>query len=255
MQDISEEWGYLLFLGMLIQASLFGLIVIVIPLIGRRDFQRSSPRKELFKTRRGRAGTLGVIFYYAGLGLGYMLIEIYLIQRLGVFLSNPTYSASIVITVMLIFSALGNLASGIFKQYRRVVVPAACICIAAGLLFYIFGLDGFLARFHAGNLPVRILAAMAIIAPTAFFMGVPYPNGLDSLQTNKPHLLPWAWGMNGGLSVAGSALARVLAVSSGFPVLLAVGMAVYLMVGCLYPVNLVRKGDTKGVLTPKVPLL
>ena len=76
-----------------------------------------------------------------------------------------------------------------------------------------------------------------IIAPVAFFMGIPYPNGLDSLQERKPHLLPWAWGMNGGLSLVGSALARLLSVASGFPVLLQLGIAVYLMVGVLFPIN------------------
>jgi SAM-dependent methyltransferase len=227
MEDISEEWGYLLLLGMLVQACLFGLIVIIIPVAGRW--------KSLSMNRRG---TAGVICYYAGLGLGYMLIEIYLIQRLGVFLSNPTYSASIVITVMLIFSALGNLASGLLKQFRVVVVAAACVLIAGGLCFYIFGLEGFLALFHASGLVERIFASVLIIAPVAFFMGVPYPNGLDSLQEHRPHLLPWAWGMNGGLSVAGSALARILAVSSGFPLLLTVGALVYIMVGALFFVNL-----------------
>jgi SAM-dependent methyltransferase len=226
IEDISEEWGYLLLLGMLVQACIFGCIVILIPLIGRR--------KDLFQNRRE---TLGVILYYAGLGLGYMLIEIYLIQRLGGFLSNPTYSASIVITVMLVFSALGNLVSGMLKQYRRSIVPAACVLIGGGLLFYILGLDGFLARFLGASLGVRIITSTLVIAPVAFFLGIPYPNGLDSLQENKPNLLPWAWGMNGGLSVAGSALARILAVSSGFPVLLGVGIVVYLMVGCLFPVN------------------
>ncbi len=227
IEDISEEWGYLLLLGMLVQACIFGLIVIVIPVIGRW--------KELFKNRKG---TVGVILYYAGLGLAYMLIEIFLIQRLSVFLSNPTYSASIVITVMLIFSALGNLASSAFKKYRTWVVLGGCVLIAAGLLFYMLGLGDFLNRFHSASLFIRVLASVVVIAPVAFFMGIPYPNGLDSLQENKPHLLPWAWGMNGGLSLAGSALARLLAVSSGFPVLLGIGMAVYIMVGCLYPVNL-----------------
>jgi hypothetical protein len=230
MEDISEEWGYLLLLGMLIQACLFGLIVIIIPVAGRW--------KSLSMNRRG---TAGVICYYAGLGLGYMLIEIFLIQRLGVFLSNPTYSASIVITVMLISSALGNLASGLLKRFRLVVVAAACALIAGGLCFYIFGLDGFLDRFQAAGLAARVFAAALIIAPVAFFMGVPYPNGLDSLQENRPHLLPWAWGMNGGLSVAGGALARILAVSSGFPVLLTVGALVYVMVGALFFVNLGKR--------------
>jgi hypothetical protein len=166
-----------------------------------------------------------------------MLIEIYLIQRLSVFLSNPTYSASIAITVMLVFSALGNLTSSYFKKYRTWIVLGSGILIAAGLLFYIFGLDDFLLQYHSSTLAVRIFASMVVIAPVAFFMGVPYPNGLDALQESKPHLLPWAWGMNGGLSLAGSALARILAVSSGFPVLLGIGMAVYLIVGVLYPVN------------------
>jgi hypothetical protein len=226
MEDISEEWGYLLLLAMLAQACLFGFIVIVIPLIGRG--------KTLFKNP---GSAVGIIFYYAGLGLGYMLIEIYLIQRLGVFLSNPTYSTSIVITVMLIFSALGNLASGLVKKYRSFVAPLACVAVAGGILFYILGLTGFLAPYHSASLVKRICLSVLIIAPVAFFMGVPFPNGLDTLQKNKPHLLPWAWGMNGGLSVAGSALARVLAVSGGFTGLLAVGIVVYLVAGILYPSN------------------
>jgi len=226
LRDISEEWGYLLLFAMLIQACIFGLIVILLPVVGRR--------KTLFKKRRG---TIGVIFYYAGLGLGYMLIEIYLIQRLAVFLSNPTYSTSIVITVMLISSALGNITSGLLKRYRVFVVPIACALIGGGLLFYILGLDSFLATFHAYPMMTRFFIAALIIAPPAFFMGIPYPNGLDSLQERKPHLLPWAWGMNGGLSLVGSALARILSVSSGFPVLLRIGIVIYLMVGALFPIN------------------
>jgi spermidine synthase len=226
LRDISEEWGYLLLFAMLIQACLFGLIVILLPVIGRR--------KTLFKKRRG---TIGIILYYAGLGLGYMLIEIYLIQRLAVFLSNPTYSTSIVITVMLISSALGNITSGLLKRYRVFVVPIACVLISGGFLFYILGLDSFLAIFHSSSMMTRFFVAALIIAPPAFFMGVPYPNGLDSLQERKPHLLPWAWGMNGGLSLVGSALARIFSVSSGFPVLLKIGICIYLMVGALFPIN------------------
>jgi hypothetical protein len=232
MEDISEEWGYLLLLALLVQSCIFGFIVIIVPLIGRR--------KEIFQSGGDIGSTIGVIFYYAALGLGYMLIEIYLIQRLAVFLSNPTYSASIVITVMLIFSALGNLASGPVKRFRIFVVPAACLLAAAVFFFYIFGLDGFLVPFRSSSLFVRVLLSALVIAPAAFFMGVPCPNGLDSLQENRSNLMPWAWGMNGGLSLVGSALARILAVSNGFPVLLGAGIIVYILVGALFPVNLRR---------------
>jgi hypothetical protein len=84
---------------------------------------------------------------------------------------------------------------------------------------------------------MRFLIFALIIAPSVFFMGIPYTNGLDSLQETKPHLLPWAWGMNGGLSLVGSALARLLSAASGFPVLLQLGIAAYVMVGVLFPIN------------------
>jgi hypothetical protein len=226
LRDISEEWGYLLLFAMLIQACIFGFIVIIIPVIGKR--------KTLFTKKRG---TIGVILYYASIGFGYMLIEIYLIQRLAVFLSSPTYSTSIVITVMLMSSALGNMASSFLKRFRNFVVPIACACIGGGLFFYITGLDSFLAAFHSASMTTRFLVSALIIAIPSFFMGVPYPNGLASLQERKPHLLPWAWGMNGGLSVVGSALARLLSVSSGFPVLLKLGIGIYLVAGILFPIN------------------
>jgi hypothetical protein len=230
IREVSEDWGYLLLLGMLVQAALFGCVVILIPVI--------VCWKTLFKNRKG---TGGVICYFAGLGLGYMLIEIFLIQRLGVFLSNPTYSASIVITVMLVSSALGNMVSGLLKRFRTATVPAACVFIALGFCFYIFGLDGLLAPFRSAPLITRIFIAVAAIVPTAFCMGVPYPNGLDALQERKPHLLPWAWGMNGGLSLAGSALARIIAVSWGFPLLLAAGAGIYLMIGLLFPLAIASR--------------
>lgn len=236
LPDISEEWGYLLILGIFLQSLLFGLLVICIPIIGNWH--------TLFKNRKG---TIGVIVYYASLGLSYMLVELFLIQRFGIFLSNPTYSTSIVITVMLAFSAIGNLASGLFgKKHHALVVLGACVLIVGGLLFYIFGLDSFLSPFRSANMVSRILMSAIIIAPVALVMGVPYPNGLDSLQDTRPHLLPWAWGMNGGLSVAGAALARIISVSSGFPVLLGFALVLYALVGVIFRVN-IGNDSLKGV--------
>jgi hypothetical protein len=138
---------------------------------------------------------------------------------------------------MLISSALGNITSWSFKRYRVFVVPIACVFVCFGFLFYIIGLDGFLAMFRSSSMLTRFFISALVIAPPAFFMGIPYPNGLDSLQETKPHLLPWAWGMNGGLSLVGGALARVLSVGSGFPVLLKLGIVVYIMIGALFPIN------------------
>ncbi|GMO26153.1 MAG: hypothetical protein Ta2B_06210 [Termitinemataceae bacterium] len=235
IESISEEWGYLLLLGMLLQAIIFGAIVIVIPLL--------IGRKNLFDNGESKLKILGVIIYYASLGLGYMLIEIYLIQRFALYLANPIYSTSIVITAMLIFSALGNMASTKLKEHRTLAVLGATILIVVVLLFYIFGLNSLIAATASYSFFVHAVISVLVIGASAFFMGVPYPNGLDSLQENSPALLPWAWGMNGGLSVAGSALARVISVSSGFNLLLWMGIALYLAVGVLFKVNTMGKAQ------------
>lgn len=224
--DISEEWGYLLILGILLQSIFFGLLIIGIPVIGRF--------KELVKRERG---TSRVILYYALLGLGFMLLEIYLIQRLVLFLSNPIYSVSIVITSMLIVSGIGNLTSRYFSPDRTTRVRIACVGIGLSVLFYLFFLTPILSAFISLPMIARIVISILLIAPGAFFLGMPFPNGLDALNEKRPLLLPWAWGMNGGLSVTGTALAQIISVSLGFPVLLVLVILVYAGVAVLFPVN------------------
>lgn len=226
INEISEEWGYLLLLGVLVQASVFGFLVIVIPIAGRW--------KQVFRKSPGKSG---VIVYFACLGLSYMLVEVFLMQRLVVFLSNPIFAVSIVITAMLIISGVGNLLSSRLSQSRTVRVRIAVVGIVVSLAFYIWGLPPILAIFQNTPLLIRIVIATILIAPAAFFMGMPYPNGLEALTVNRPDLLPWAWGMNGGLSVAGTALAWIISVSSGFTVLLVSVIILYILVGLIFPVN------------------
>jgi hypothetical protein len=236
IQDVSEEWGLLLILGILVQSVAFGLVVVLLPMAGRW--------KELFRRRRG---TGGVVLYFSALGLGYMIVEIFLMQKLVFFLSDPVYSSSIVITVMLIVSALGNLAAPHIAKKRSWAVRIAAIGIVAMAVFYGFGLKPVFDRFLGDSMAVRILVSVAVISPMAFFLGIPFPTGLSALTEKRPSLLPWAWGLNGGLSVTGTALAQVSAVAFGFPVLLAVAGALYLAAGAVYGSNEVADaGDAAG---------
>jgi hypothetical protein len=226
INEISEEWGYLLQLGVLLQACIFGLLVILAPVLGRW--------KTVF---RGSKGKGGVIAYFASLGLSYMLVEIFLMQRLVVFLGNPIFATSIVITAMLLISGLGNLAAPRIAPDRVLRVRIAVAGIIASLAFYMFGLPAVLSACQDSALWLRIVVAVVLIAPAAFCMGVPYPTGLEALTEKRPRLLPWAWGMNGGLSVAGTALAWIVSLASGFRVLLAAVMVLYLVVALLSPFN------------------
>jgi hypothetical protein len=190
--------------------------------------------KTVFRQSRGKTG---VILYFASLGLSYMLVEVFLMQRLVVFLGNPIFATSIVITSMLIISGIGNLVSPRFSASRVARVRLAVAGIAASLVFYMLGLPAVIGLLQNTPLAVRILATVVLVAPAAFFMGIPYPSGLEALTEKRPRLLPWAWGMNGGLSVAGTALAWIISLAAGFRVLLLIVIILYLAVALLSPVN------------------
>ncbi len=224
--QIPEVWGQLLLFGTLLQSILFGFLIVFIPMAGGW--------RAIFRRRRG---TLGVILYYGALGLGYMMAGIYLMQRFNFFLADPIYSSSIVLTTMLIASGIGAVVSHRFPISRSAKVWIAAGGIALFMLFYIFGLSPLLNAALGLPLVVKILLSVLFIAPAAFCLGIPFPTGLDSLSTNRRSLLPWAWGMNGALSVTGSVLTRIVSISTGFVVVLVCVIAIYLIVALVFKTN------------------
>ncbi len=73
----------------------------------------------------------------------------------------------------------------------------------------------------------RIGAGLAVLAPLAFAMGVPFPTGLQVVSARRPELVPWAWGVNGAASVVAPPLATVAAVHAGFTVVVAAAVGLY----------------------------
>ena len=68
----------------------------------------------------------------------------------------------------------------------------------------------------AWPLGLRLAAALVLIAPLAFAMGLPFPLGLRRFGTRSAALVPWAWGVNGCASVLASPLAMIIAMQWGF---------------------------------------
>ncbi|MGA2640132.1 MAG: hypothetical protein ABSG21_04390, partial [Spirochaetia bacterium] len=223
--EIPEEWGYILLLATFAQSLLFALLVALVP-IGARF-------RELFRARRG---TLGVVVYYACLGLGYMMAEIYLIQKFVFYLGDPVYSNSIVITILLISSGAGSLAVGAVPS-RRTFVFAASLGILALAVFYHFGMPALLGTTLGLPLVIRALISVILIAPLGFLLGIPFPTGLALLSRTRSGIVPWAWGVNGALSVSGAVLTRILSTSMGFTTVLAVMAVLYIAAGLLFPLN------------------
>jgi hypothetical protein len=221
--EIPEEWGYLLLLGTFLQSVLFGLLIIVLPMVARW--------RELFQKRRG---TLSVIAYFSCLGLGYMLAEIFLIQRFVFFLADPVYTNSLVITILLISSAFGSLIGDRRSLGRQAAVTFGVVGIVCCILFYLFGLSSILESALGISLPLKALLAALFIAPFGVCLGIPFPTGLAAIAENRRGILPWAWGVNGAFSVTGAALTRIISTTLGFKSVLVAVAALYLLAGFLF---------------------
>jgi hypothetical protein len=61
-----------------------------------------------------------------------------------------------------------------------------------------------------------VALCVALIAPLAFLMGMPFPLGVAALGARAPDLIPWAWAINGCASVVSAVLATLLAIHLGF---------------------------------------
>jgi hypothetical protein len=163
--------------------------------------------------------------YFAGLGLGFILVEIVLIQRFSLFLGYPVYSLSVVLFTMLLASGVGSLVAGRATHPRA--LPRALGALAATLLLYAAGLPPLLARARGLPIAARILIAVVAIAPLGFLMGIPFASGVRRAGRESRALVSWAWAVNGGASVFGSTLTVLISMTYGFTASFLAGALAY----------------------------
>lgn len=217
MESVSDEWGYLLLWGTLGVSLLLGLLIVAMPML--------FGWKALFAPNPGK---VAVIVYFSCLGAGYMLVEVGLISKYMLVLENPSVSASVLITGMLVFSGVGSWLSGRFLERPRRTLAAAALATAGILLAYAFTLDAVLGAAGFWPYPVRIAACLALLFPPAFFMGFPFALGMGVLsKLRRERFFVWAWGINGAFSVVGSVAVPIIAVLFGLKAVLLLAAALY----------------------------
>jgi spermidine synthase len=214
------ESGYLILAATLVQALLASLLLILLPLgmVRRRRAEAE-----------GRVSWLRVLVYFLALGLAFLFIEIAFIQKFTLFLSHPLYAVAVVLSAFLVFAGLGSRYSAGLTGARLtnpVLWVAAGITLIAAL--YLLFLPDLFHRLMPLPDALKVLVSVALIAPLAFLMGMPFPAGLATLGLHAPHLIPWAWGINGCASVVSAVLATLLAVHLGFTAVVLLATLLYL---------------------------
>ena len=94
----------------------------------------------------------------------------------------------------------------------------------------------------------EILLTMALIAPLAFSMGLPFPLGLAGVARHLPEMVPWAWGINGCTSVLSAILATILAIHYGFTLVVGLAVGLYVLAAAILYRPLVNSG--RSSMTP-----
>lgn len=225
-----SELGYLILVATLVQASILAIVLIVSPLAFLR--RRSAPA-DPGATKLLSRGTarLRVLVCFLTLGLGYLFVEMALIQRLVFFLARPIYAVAVVLAGLLFLSGLGSawvawrLRKG--NSATRLGCIAALIVVATSSI-YAFGLYPLLTILLGWPLPARMIVALVVMLPLAA-MGIPFPLVLHHVGQNREELLPWAWAVNGCASVVAGPLATLLALGGGLPAVMLSASACYLV--------------------------
>jgi spermidine synthase len=186
----------------------------------------------------GGAGAAGfrLLLVFALIGAGFMVTEIVLVQKLILFLGAPVYALTVGLVGILFFSGLGSGWSGRIGDVRLTGVLRALLAAAgAVILGYAYLVSRLFDALVHLERPLRIAVATAAIAPLAVLLGMLMPSALRRVQALNPALLPWAWGVNGGVSVLGSIGAIVLGLAFGFTAALWTAAGLYLLAGIVLP--------------------
>jgi spermidine synthase len=209
--------GHLILIATTLAVALLGAIFILVP-----------ARFGLSRAERAR-GHQRRLAYFACLGLGYVLVEMVLVQKLTLYLGNPAYALAVVLCGMLVFSGVGSLLSA---RLRGPVVGAAAVALS--LIAYRIGLDACLSGTLAQPIALRIAIALVLLALPATWMGMPFPAAVARLGEARRGLVVRGWVINGYCSVLGSCLAVILAISIGFHAVLLTAAAIYALAAVLW---------------------
>jgi hypothetical protein len=202
-------------LGMLLIISLAAVLAfLILPLVlGDRSGRKNA--------------NIAGLLYFVAIGLGYILVEISLIQRFVLFLGHPTYALTVVVFLLLLSSGAGSVAA------RRWILDSGrmryLLALIVGLiLLYVVVVPLILETAVGQPFIIKLVVSAVLLVPLGLLMGMPFPTGLKSVAESGKSTVEWAWAMNAAASVLGSVSAMVIAIHFGLTITLACAALAYL---------------------------
>ncbi len=200
----------------LITALLLSFALILLPL--RRMVSRADTRL-----------TRWVTGYSLLLGAGFIVVEIVLLQRLTLYLGQPTLALAVGVAGLLSGAAAGSASIHRLPGGMRGAALGSTVALGAVLVILPSAADATLAA----PLVVRVIVALLFAIALGLPLGTAFPRVLSAAGAHERNLLAWAWGVNGVASVVGSILAAGLALETGFTGLAWLAIACYTVAALL----------------------
>jgi len=205
--------------ALLVFATGFAFVFILLPTWRLRHVWREIPHKT------------NVGLYFGSIGLAFMFIEVCLIQKLTLFLGYPSYSLTVTLFGLLVFSGIGSLLSvrlGPSRDRALMILLAALVVVTLALQL---GLGPLIESLWKSTLASRIVVATLVTAPIGLCLGCFMPIGVESVasfsRAHQREYVAWAWAINGFFSVVSSVLATILSMTWGFRWVLLAALGIY----------------------------
>jgi hypothetical protein len=228
--------GVFLLVGSFVADGFVVALLLGLPLLVRRRGPRT-PRR----------GVAPVLAYFACLGIGFMMVEVALMQRFILFLGHPTHALTAVLFVLLCAGGAGSLRCGrVDGSALQVLLPRWLVGIAGLGLACVWGLPILFEWAIGFPMAMRLALSVACLAPLGFLLGMCFPGGVRLLGDRAEGLIPWIWAVNGATSVLGSALAMLVAMNRGFSDALVAGFGLYAVAS----ICVLRFGTRTGAQAP-----
>ncbi|MGC9347066.1 MAG: hypothetical protein ACP5JG_02915 [Anaerolineae bacterium] len=216
--ELGKTWqpfggaGYFVLVVLLVLSLIAAGFLIGVPMVAMR--------RRFTAVDRTKGWGLDLL-YFGLLGIGYLFVEIPLIQRIILFLGHPAYAFTAVLFALLLFSGIGSAISS------RVSLRWALAALVGLILIYMVALPAVFDALLGLPWIARLLSTALLLAPGGLLMGIPFPQGLQWFSQRMPGQVPWAWATNGAMSVVASVLSALLALSLGFFWVLLIGALCY----------------------------
>ena len=210
------------YLWLLAGISFINILVVALPFAGiRKTFKKDKMNPLLMS-----------LMIFICIGLGFMILEISLFQKLVLYLGSPTVSLSILLGSLLIGMGTGSYYGRRFyagHTKKRLYVTSLSI-VGSGIILFIFYpiiLNYLLSYSQA----LRSIICFFMLVPFGFLLGIPFPSAIQMLEkSGLKQYIPWMYGVNGTMSIMGSILAVIFSITFGFTVSFLIGLTFYALV-------------------------